>query len=173
MTKALPGLSAVGIGRRLLSLSLVTGSLLVAASLAICQPLRTLPSFGDAKRGRTRTTPWGRLGGDRIQSSAPSILLTSQSQTSSHDNTVHAMTIGSHNEASLSKREHTETSQTDEILSIWPRMDDLDKRMMKIALPCIANFAINPLIGAVDLFWVRLPYQFISLSFIVTPLLMF
>ena len=42
-----------------------------------------------------------------------------------------------------------------EILSIWPRMDELDKRMIKIALPCIANFAINPLIGAVDLFWVN------------------
>ena len=46
-------------------------------------------------------------------------------------------------------------SEEEEVLSIWPRMDDLDKRMMKIALPCIANFAINPLIGAVDLFWVN------------------
>ena len=43
----------------------------------------------------------------------------------------------------------------DEKLSIWPQNDELDKRMMKIALPCIANFAINPLIGAVDLFWVN------------------
>ena len=40
-------------------------------------------------------------------------------------------------------------------LSIWPQFDELDKRMIKIALPCIANFAINPLIGAVDLFWVN------------------
>ena len=40
-------------------------------------------------------------------------------------------------------------------LSIWPSFDELDRRLIKIALPCIANFAINPLIGAVDLFWVN------------------
>jgi MATE family multidrug resistance protein len=38
---------------------------------------------------------------------------------------------------------------------IWPCFDALDRRMIKIALPVIANFAINPLIGAVDLFWVN------------------
>ena len=38
---------------------------------------------------------------------------------------------------------------------MWPRFDDLDKRLIKISLPVIANFAINPLIGAVDLFWVN------------------
>jgi Na+-driven multidrug efflux pump len=36
----------------------------------------------------------------------------------------------------------------------WPCGDALDKQLIKIALPCIANFAINPLVGAVDLFWV-------------------
>eukprot|EP00586_Coscinodiscus_wailesii_P005990 CAMPEP_0172489680 /NCGR_PEP_ID=MMETSP1066-20121228/19853_1 /TAXON_ID=671091 /ORGANISM="Coscinodiscus wailesii, Strain CCMP2513" /LENGTH=435 /DNA_ID=CAMNT_0013257725 /DNA_START=28 /DNA_END=1332 /DNA_ORIENTATION=- len=36
----------------------------------------------------------------------------------------------------------------------WPCGDELDKRISKIAVPCIANFAINPLVGAVDLFWV-------------------
>lgn len=30
----------------------------------------------------------------------------------------------------------------------------LDRRILAIALPCIVNFAINPLIGAIDLFWV-------------------
>ena len=30
----------------------------------------------------------------------------------------------------------------------------LDNKIIAIALPCIANFAISPLIGAVDLFWV-------------------
>ena len=40
-------------------------------------------------------------------------------------------------------------------LGILPRMDALDKRLIKISLPVIANFAINPLIGAVDLFWVN------------------
>jgi hypothetical protein len=40
-------------------------------------------------------------------------------------------------------------------VTFWPSMDELDRRLIKIALPCIANFAINPLIGAVDLFWVN------------------
>ncbi len=44
--------------------------------------------------------------------------------------------------------------QTDQIAK-WPCGDDLDQRMMKFAIPCIANFAIAPLIGAVDLFWVN------------------
>ena len=38
---------------------------------------------------------------------------------------------------------------------MWPRFDELDRRLIKISLPVIANFAINPLIGAVDLFWVN------------------
>ena len=37
----------------------------------------------------------------------------------------------------------------------WPCGDVLDKQLIKIALPCIANFAINPLVGAVDLFWIN------------------
>ena len=38
---------------------------------------------------------------------------------------------------------------------IWPCWDELDVRLTKIALPVVANLAINPLIGAVDLFWVN------------------
>eukprot|EP00577_Skeletonema_sp_RCC1716_P006533 CAMPEP_0113434300 /NCGR_PEP_ID=MMETSP0013_2-20120614/35512_1 /TAXON_ID=2843 ORGANISM="Skeletonema costatum, Strain 1716" /NCGR_SAMPLE_ID=MMETSP0013_2 /ASSEMBLY_ACC=CAM_ASM_000158 /LENGTH=620 /DNA_ID=CAMNT_0000324285 /DNA_START=141 /DNA_END=2005 /DNA_ORIENTATION=- /assembly_acc=CAM_ASM_000158 len=53
------------------------------------------------------------------------------------------------------KTTQTSTANKEEDISMWPQFDDLDKRMMKIALPCIANFAINPLIGAVDLFWVN------------------
>lgn len=45
--------------------------------------------------------------------------------------------------------------QANEIPGIWPCFDALDRRLIKIALPVIANFAINPLIGAVDLFWVN------------------
>jgi Na+-driven multidrug efflux pump len=37
----------------------------------------------------------------------------------------------------------------------WPCGDALDRKLIKIALPCIANFAINPLVGAVDLFWIN------------------
>lgn len=40
-------------------------------------------------------------------------------------------------------------------VSKWPSNDALDKRLIKIALPCILNFAIAPLVGAVDLFWVN------------------
>lgn len=38
---------------------------------------------------------------------------------------------------------------------LWPCGDELDKKLLKISLPVIANFAINPLIGAVDLFWIN------------------
>lgn len=38
---------------------------------------------------------------------------------------------------------------------VWPCGDQLDQKLIKIALPCIANFAINPLVGAVDLFWIN------------------
>lgn len=63
-----------------------------------------------------------------------------------------------HKDASIENTSSRSTNKgrgSDEILSMWPQNDDLDKRMIKIALPCIANFAINPLIGAVDLFWVN------------------
>jgi hypothetical protein len=44
----------------------------------------------------------------------------------------------------------------EEILpGVWPCFDELDSKLIKIALPVIANFAINPLIGAVDLFWIN------------------
>lgn len=36
----------------------------------------------------------------------------------------------------------------------WPCNDVLDQRILKIALPAILNFAIIPLVGAVDTFWV-------------------
>ena len=37
----------------------------------------------------------------------------------------------------------------------WPCGDELDRRLILLSLPVIANFAIGPLIGAVDLFWVN------------------
>lgn len=37
----------------------------------------------------------------------------------------------------------------------WPCMDKMDKELIKISLPVIGNYAIGPLIGAVDLFWVN------------------
>lgn len=38
---------------------------------------------------------------------------------------------------------------------LWPCLDELDQRLISISLPVIANFAIGPLIGAIDLFWVN------------------
>lgn len=40
-------------------------------------------------------------------------------------------------------------------LGNWPCMDDMDKELIRISLPVIGNYAIGPLIGAVDLFWVN------------------
>jgi hypothetical protein len=40
-------------------------------------------------------------------------------------------------------------------LSPWPCFDNLDKELIRISIPVIGNYAINPLIGAVDLFWVN------------------
>ena len=40
-------------------------------------------------------------------------------------------------------------------LGHWPCMDQLDKELIRISLPVIGNYAINPMIGAVDLFWVN------------------
>ena len=42
-----------------------------------------------------------------------------------------------------------------ENVGLWPCMDEMDRNLIKIGVPCIANFAINPLIGAVDLFWIN------------------
>jgi MATE family multidrug resistance protein len=38
---------------------------------------------------------------------------------------------------------------------VWPCGDDLDRRLIATSLPVICNFAIGPLIGATDLFWVN------------------
>lgn len=66
-------------------------------------------------------------------------------------------------DASVDDEEHHEleeelrggAAREDDFPGIWPCFDQLDRRLIKIALPVIANFAINPLIGAVDLFWVN------------------
>lgn len=46
-------------------------------------------------------------------------------------------------------------SNTTQLLSPWPCFDKLDRQLIKISLPVIGNYAINPMIGAVDLFWVN------------------
>ena len=40
-------------------------------------------------------------------------------------------------------------------VSIFPCGDELDKRLMKIAIPMTITFLVTPLMGAIDLFWVN------------------
>ena len=44
---------------------------------------------------------------------------------------------------------------SDNKVSIFPCGDDLDKRLMKIAIPMTITFLVTPLMGAIDLFWVN------------------
>eukprot|EP01041_Mallomonas_annulata_P001801 gene1801-3493_t len=46
------------------------------------------------------------------------------------------------------------TSTLNEKINMWPCGDDLDKRIIGLAMPAILNFAVIPLVGAVDTFWV-------------------
>ena len=66
--------------------------------------------------------------------------------------------ISRHNAHAISD-ELTDTNppekEEEALPSLWPCLDELDRKLIKIALPVIANFAINPLIGAVDLFWIN------------------
>jgi len=99
-----------------------------------------------------------------INQSVPSVLFSSSDDNNdSSDNGDNIVDAINHDKDITIKNTSAKSSSIsssvatveDEKLSIWPQNDELDKRMMKIALPCIANFAINPLIGAVDLFWVN------------------
>jgi len=45
--------------------------------------------------------------------------------------------------------------ETEKKVGLWPCGDDLDKRLLKIAIPMVMTFMITPLMGAVDLFWVN------------------
>ena len=55
----------------------------------------------------------------------------------------------------ISSKSTPQSSPSAIVIKRWPCYDELDKKLIKIALPCIANFAINPLVGAVDLFWIN------------------
>ena len=47
------------------------------------------------------------------------------------------------------------TAKSGNSLGAWPCMDELDKSLIKISLPVIANFAIAPLVGTIDLFFIN------------------
>lgn len=131
--------------RLILAVSLVAGSLLVVESLAVNQStVRYSYSRGDDQFGRRRSPSCG-LG----RSSSPS----QEPQTSGTDAIVNAANGDPDPSVQLTSQPNKHIEE--EAIAVWPRGDDLDKRMASIALPCIANFAINPLVGAVDLFWVN------------------
>lgn len=162
--------------RHLLAFSLVAGSLLAADSLAINQSPLWPPSYGSApcSRGERRRPPSWRFEKESALTPSPltsSLLASSDSQASADNDLVDTVNCDhdSTTPHSNQKKAETETSNSmEESLSIWPQLDDLDKRMMKIALPCIgepprqpalrvyfmvlifslflspANFAINP-----------------------------
>lgn len=146
---------------QLFRFSLVTASLLCAESLAIH------PSSGINSRSSRRSASGGRVQIHKQPNAnglASSCVLRSSARSETTDgddssevdiiiNAINKDDNVSTVQHTSSKHQAAEESSTQ--LSIWPQFDDLDKRMLKIALPCIANFAINPLIGAVDLFWVN------------------
>ena len=160
--------------RHLFALSLIAGFLLVVESLAIHQSPyqhQTSSYVNDANYVSRRRSPTWRLGHNVHESSSSTLLMASsqsQSDTSTDNEIVNGLKSGEEEavveNTSLQSTPPTEntTASTpntnkdeEEFVSIWPKMDELDKRMIKIALPCIANFAINPLIGAVDLLWIN------------------
>eukprot|EP01082_Thalassiosira_pseudonana_P000670 g525.t1 g525 contig10:217420-219447(+) len=165
----------------LLAFSMVASSLLLVESLAI----HTTSVGGGVSRGRRcgllqisggdsfgrdrRSLSLNRFG-CRSSAVSPSVLLMVSSQANTEgeeaakvDEEDDSQIIEAVSKAAETTVQNTSSSTTKQStvpnnqqpLSIWPQFDELDKRMIKIALPCIANFAINPLIGAVDLFWVN------------------
>jgi len=141
---------------------------MVAASLLFAESLAIHPSSGiRAGQGRRSVLAVKRskMYRDFNGLSSPSLLLSSSKSETDEtafncDHSTDSSIINTINKNDDNVVQHTSSKSEKQTfiekpLSIWPQFDDLDKRMMKIALPCIANFAINPLIGAVDLFWVN------------------
>ena len=64
---------------------------------------------------------------------------------------------GSHNVSSSESdsKQLQHAKEEEKSPRIWPCFDELDSKLIRIAVPVIANFAISPLIGAVDLFWIN------------------
>jgi putative MATE family efflux protein len=67
---------------------------------------------------------------------------------------VHA-TSSESSTAATTKQQDDRHQKKSEPLGHWPCGDKMDKELIQISLPVIGNYAISPLIGAVDLFWVN------------------
>jgi len=133
------------IGRKQLVVLLIYFNATVCHAFAIHQSPKC--NKGIFHRGSRRTR----------QSTSSIVLCTSHKSTESvTENSFESSVAGqSHVDVVNISESSEETPREEESLSRWPSGDELDKRISKIALPCIANFAINPLVGAVDLFWVN------------------
>ena len=152
-------------GRLLLAFSVVAASFLVAESFAT-HPSSIQSNIHAANTRRRGVSAAAAVPKINRRNEFSSLFMSSQASTDEDEIIITAEESGSshiidavgdsedHVVQNTSKNTHTKSTDDEEI-SMWPQFDDLDKRMMKIALPCIANFAINPLIGAVDLFWVN------------------
>ncbi len=156
-------------GRLLLAFSVVAASFLVVESFAT-HPSSTQNNLHAANTRRRGVSAAAAVPKINRRNEFSSLFMSSQASTDEDEIIITAEERGVENGSpdiidavsnsedhvvqNTSKSTHTKSTDDEEI-SMWPQFDDLDKRMMKIALPCIANFAINPLIGAVDLFWVN------------------
>ena len=139
---------------------------MVATSLVFAESLATHPSSGINGRAR-RSLPAGRTRHVReINTFATPLVLRSSSQSETKELVINGdhsaqndTIVNAVNKNGDVTIKHTSSTQllqkSTPKISNWPQFDELDQRISKIALPCIANFAINPLIGAVDLFWVN------------------
>ncbi|KAL7437815.1 hypothetical protein ACHAXM_005849 [Skeletonema potamos] len=160
-------------GRHLLAFSLVAASsFLVAESFAIHpSSLQNKPHVSSAWGGRRGAlspvisdrgnNEFSSLFMSKASTEEDEIIVATGGSDIEDDSKLHVIVdaLSKNNDKPVLQNTSTKNTQTssvnDDEISMWPQFDDLDKRMMKIALPCIANFAINPLIGAVDLFWVN------------------
>ena len=140
-----------------LSLSFKLSSILAALAITNCRHVGVLcfavcanPQFTRRPQtlGPSIVTGHGRI--TRLLSSASASSASSNEDDDEDDDDDDA--------TSFRGGDSTVSSTETDIVAgapLWPCGDALDRRLIKIALPCIANFAINPLIGAVDLFWVN------------------
>ncbi len=159
-------------GRILLTFSLVAASFLVAESFAThSSSIQNQPHISSTWRGRRdasvplsiahrRNDFSSRLMSNNASTDENEVIVAAGGNIAddSGDDIVNALSNNDEEpvlQNTSTKTTKSSTTKEEEDISMWPQFDALDKRMMKIALPCIANFAINPLIGAVDLFWVN------------------
>lgn len=126
--------------------------LVLACAVSISSSVRGAPSFRKREvllqeHGKIRPERWQRIvgGGSVGMEQKEPLDDPSQSIVSK----------------SIPKSTHDEKDVTNhaqpliEELSPWPCLDAVDKMLIKISLPVIATFAINPIVSASDLFFIN------------------